>query len=1129
MLAKDLIDRLERLALLDQEIIEALREQHQQSGNRVTPEAVAKLLDDNGQLTRFQATKLIGELRSEQYDDEDQPAEPDAATEPDDLTFLDDESTQEETEAIADAVPIAEAVPIAVPVDNDPMMADPIADDPTGIGSDLADVPIGPPDRTVRRPSGNQKSVWDSFKIYGYAGIIVLLCLAFAALYFVLSKGSADDAIELADRAYDQQSYQPAQESYMDFLDSYGAENQYSSRARTRITLTELYRAEGLPDPVRGSEVAQAELPKIADEPALNEDRDDLAALLTDIAENIADAADRSDSTQEKQTLLKRLDEQIEFMKDPVYVSSKMRVTLGGRLAAVAESRARVQREINRNLQLDDAVTAMTASLAEQETKAAYDTRFALLRDFPELRDNQRLEELIQEASEIQATLVASSRELPETTDVAVQTDTLRSIALTTLVGEAVPRLRSEIVAIRAGESVLAFSAEDGRLLWRKYVGEALDYPPIPVDGGDGLILTNGNRNEISLCQGSDGDIRWRSILGEPFSQPVLVDRELYVSGRSGKLYALDVETGDVRWVTQIPQALEASPGIDGRANKAYLPGDHSNLYVLNTRDGSCQESFYVGHAEGTISVAPVPLLGHLFVFENSATNKSKVHILKFDESGTGLQVAQSPVQLDVNVRVRPIVQKRRLIVLTDRGQVSVFDVEPSAERDKVSRIARCAPSYKRSTSTRMAASGSQMWITGTRIARFQLQINTGQVVRDWVKHEGDAFVGQPVAIEDTLIHARVIRGTSGIRVTAASPETGDRLWRVGGGMRVAMIQSVPGKRVFHAVTSQGALFEIDAQSISSGSTKGPIENPGGEGVAMRFMDPIAASTADKSTPTRILINREEPSEILLYDPSRTRDQLRKVTIQLPTRSQASGQAVVSGGGLLMPLDSGRIVLVRPQTGAMLGSPFQPVSDPTGTVRWTDPIPLAVDPDQVVIADSRNRLYRLRVGDQIRELSQVELESPLLGPATRIGKTMVATKAGPSADYVVGFDTTSLESRFEVLLSARVRWGPVSSDDRPEVCLLRTDDGLLRALDEQGRQQFQVELPEGEIVGKPSLTGENWLVTGKRGWIVVVDSSTGKVVDQVDIGQPISAPPLALGGGRLLVPGAEGVIYIVSL
>ena len=75
MLANELIDRLERLGLLDQEIIEALREQLVQGGTRVTPEAVAKLLVDNGHLTRFQATKLIGELRSGEYDTTDDGAD----------------------------------------------------------------------------------------------------------------------------------------------------------------------------------------------------------------------------------------------------------------------------------------------------------------------------------------------------------------------------------------------------------------------------------------------------------------------------------------------------------------------------------------------------------------------------------------------------------------------------------------------------------------------------------------------------------------------------------------------------------------------------------------------------------------------------------------------------------------------------------------------------------------------------------------------------------------------------------------------------------------------------------------------------------------------------------------------
>ena len=40
MLANEFVDRLERLGLLDQEIIKALRQQLAEGGSRITPEAV---------------------------------------------------------------------------------------------------------------------------------------------------------------------------------------------------------------------------------------------------------------------------------------------------------------------------------------------------------------------------------------------------------------------------------------------------------------------------------------------------------------------------------------------------------------------------------------------------------------------------------------------------------------------------------------------------------------------------------------------------------------------------------------------------------------------------------------------------------------------------------------------------------------------------------------------------------------------------------------------------------------------------------------------------------------------------------------------------------------------------------
>ncbi|MGB7324143.1 MAG: serine/threonine protein kinase, partial [Rubripirellula sp.] len=167
MLAKELIDRLERLGLLDQEIIEALREQLEQGGTRVTPEAVAKLLVDNGQLTHFQASKLIGELRSDQY-------ESDEVVE----VGLAEEELGVVGEEFAEVVEVEEAgVFDAEPVAVEAVAVEAVAMDGGGNRGNGDAPPPGNRPRSSRRKPDPQKSVWDSFKIYGYLGIIALLIL----------------------------------------------------------------------------------------------------------------------------------------------------------------------------------------------------------------------------------------------------------------------------------------------------------------------------------------------------------------------------------------------------------------------------------------------------------------------------------------------------------------------------------------------------------------------------------------------------------------------------------------------------------------------------------------------------------------------------------------------------------------------------------------------------------------------------------------------------------------------------------------------------------------------------------------------------------------------------------------
>ena len=249
----------------------------------------------------------------------------------------------------------------------------------------------------------------------------------------------------------------------------------------------------------------------------------------------------------------------------------------------------------------------------------------------------------------------------------------------------------------------MAFDGQSGEIRWRKFIGYARDLPPVRIDGDSGVLLSDSQTNEILRCSADSGKELWRSKIDEPFLEPVTEREDVYAATPSGRLYDLEVETGDAKWVTQFPQGISAGPGVQYRQQRIYQAGDHSNLYVIDAKSGDCLESFYLGHEAGTVSTTPVPLLGHVFVIENATPTYANVHILRVDDNGDGLRQAQPPIRLVGNVRVNPIVEGRQLIVLTDRGQVKVLDIEPTAETEQVTEAASLPPFYDQPTETQMA------------------------------------------------------------------------------------------------------------------------------------------------------------------------------------------------------------------------------------------------------------------------------------------------------------------------------------------------------------------------------------------------------------------------------------------
>ena len=126
----------------------------------------------------------------------------------------------------------------------------------------------------------------------------------------------------------------------------------------------------------------------------------------------------------------------------------------------------------------------------------------------------------------------------------------------------------------------------------------------------------------------------------------------------------------------------------------------------------------------------------------------------------------------------------------------------------------------------------------------------------------------------------------------------------------------------------------------------------------------------------------------------------------------------------MLPLDNGRAVVMNFQTGSQMGSPFQPVSSPVEKVTWTNAIGVHDESGQVVIADSRKGIYRLRVGDRITDLATETLEAPTLGTLAAVQTTVMAATSGPAADFVIGHQMASLKPSFKTLMDGRVIWGP---------------------------------------------------------------------------------------------------------
>ena len=1124
----------------------------------MTVEALAKLLVDNGHLTKFQATKLVAELR--------ETADPPAATKPAapvsnqgaselDLAPLDGSSTNsptaavvisgnevEEVEVIEDEVEevVQEAVEEVTVVDDDvdtsevvevveetaevvevieqprKKKAPKVAAEPSIFPTTSAPPPppMAPPPKP-KLPAKAKRNPWEDFRILGVGSVLAVLLLLGAALLWWYFRGTADELIEKANTQYASRSYETAEKLYADFAERFTNDDRVSY-AKVRRALSQLRRAaETSTDPNEALKTAKLVLPPIAEEPGIPSERGDLTGVLLTIAEKYNAKADAEKEMATKKSLMDSQKELQVILDNPQFVGSGQKTQQANRIARIDEERQRIMRDIGREEDLVSTIANIKTALQQKDTAQSYALRTALVRKFPQLEINPELNALIVQAANIQKDLVTKA-------DLSVTEETpqpnVPAAVLVNSQGSAVDELQGNLVYVNALGAVYCLEASTGNVLWRQYVGRDVSNQPIRLsDAPDSdTLVTRSTSGVIQRFSGTDGSSVWKAAFPDRIYSPTVDNEQIFAAIPSGEIASLDGTTGSVRWSTKLPQSVPVSPGFGAKKPNLYVPGEHSNLYVLSRNSGECKEVLYVGHAAGSIAVPPTYVLGHLFVFENPAPDYSTVRIFSSNDEGLELKTAQNPFRLKGNIVVPPQVDGRRVIVITDLGEIAVLDVEPASAKEKVSRIASNPASEPSPRPLYAWAKSNEMWICSNRFSRYDIQVSRGQIDRKWIKDDGDFFVGAPQQFGDVVVHLRTVIGTQGIRAAAVRGSDGSEVWKTDIGVPVSSLSAID--QQINAITSQAALFQVPVDKMSeSAPTIRPLENPGLHDRLLLFTSPLALPQD-----CYVLLNRSAANQAAYFNPKSNEKQLTLV-LQNFGGSEVAGTPIVAGEGLLVPLKNGQMVYTDPATGRALSSPFQPPLEAGVKATWVEPAVLE-DGKTIIISGSMQKIFRVEIAKTMNLMVEANLEQPLRARLTPLGSQVIGVSAGSASDALVSFTADTLAVSNTVPVQGRVTWGPFVNDSH---ILVHTETDGLMCFDESLNRLWQTALPTTALSNPPVLADGNFLIAAKEGRVWSINGTDGTLNGSISAGEPITGT-MIVQGESLIVGGEEGVVLKLS-
>ncbi|MEW4488113.1 PQQ-binding-like beta-propeller repeat protein [Thalassoglobus sp. JC818] len=382
---------------------------------------------------------------------------------------------------------------------------------------------------------------------------------------------------------------------------------------------------------------------------------------------------------------------------------------------------------------------------------------------------------------------------------------------------------RTKIDEISVGKSVVALAKDclygvdfvTGEPVWRRVIGLNTPFFPIEDDNLPSVIFFDTNHLELVRLHQTTGQLIWRQRIDDYVSSPpLMVDNTIYLSTDSGRLIAIDLESGQMVGELQFSQPISGAVQLRDEQH-LLVAGFEEVLYTISQRPFECTNVSYLGQAPGSVGAPLLPMGPYTLLIENR-TDSATLHLL-LAESGTEPIVEVDSARVSGRVIDAPVIRGRDLFVPATGQRIYAFNVsddpgQPPLTAGPVFEGARMGDV----SMSLLTGPNGQVWMATDALNRLQLTTDSLQPDGDPIS---PGLATQPLkALSGFLLNGRSRPYTSAATFTRTDRESLTSDWQIVlGGRPLASTVRGDGSFNLAMVNEAGHAFRVGDRQLTGG------------------------------------------------------------------------------------------------------------------------------------------------------------------------------------------------------------------------------------------------------------------------------------------------------------------------